>query len=139
MNPDEFEIQLQRLRPRPIPARWRDEILEAARRATDLQTAAPVARPESWWRGLLWPCPQAWLALAGVWVVIVLLDAASREPAPRALASKGAPDSAPQSLAALRERRRLLSEWMGPVEAVEPAPPREPRPRSELARSWAAA
>ncbi|PYK58897.1 MAG: hypothetical protein DME21_14645, partial [Verrucomicrobia bacterium] len=77
MRPEDFEKQLQRQPLRKIPAEWRGEILDAARRAHEPQPSQPA----SWWRALLWPCPQAWAGLAAVWVLILALNSVTREPA----------------------------------------------------------
>src|SRR5438876_7981392 len=101
MNADDFDKRLQRQTLRPIPHEWRSEILDAARRAGEPQPSTFNSQPTSWWRELLWPCPQAWACLAAMWVLVLLLDLASRDPVRVAKASKPAP--APEFFMALRE------------------------------------
>ena len=130
MNADDFDKRLQRQTLRPIPHKWRSEILDVARRAGDPQPSTFDSQPTSWWRELLWPSPQAWAGFAAVWVVVLLLNLASRDPVRVAKTSKPAP--APELFAALREHRRLLAELIGTPPLPEPQKPFEPRPRSEI-------
>ncbi|PYM13959.1 MAG: hypothetical protein DME18_07795 [Verrucomicrobia bacterium] len=130
MRPEDFEKQLQRQPLRKIPAEWRGEILDAARRAHQPQPSAFNPQPASGWRELLWPCPQAWAGLAAVWVLILALNSVTREPA-RAAQSPNTP-RAPEVLIALKEHRRWLAELTGPSAPVEAPKPFVPRPRSEL-------
>ena len=142
MNTDDFERRLQRESMRPIPREWRGEILDAARRACNSQLSTLRSKataedgstlnpqPTSWWREWLWPCPQAWAGLAAAWVLILALNAATREPVQVATARNTPP--AREVLMALKERRRLLAELAGPPAQVEPQKPLAPRPRSEL-------
>jgi len=130
MNPDDFEKRLEHQRLRPIPGAWRGEILDAARRARDHQPSTFNPQPASWWRELLWPCPQAWAGLAAVWVLILALNSVTREPA-RAAQSPNTP-RAPEVLMALRDHRRLLAELIESQTSAEAPKPFVPRPRSEL-------
>jgi len=132
MNPDDFEKRLQRLPMRNVPVEWRGEILDAARRAGDPQRSIPNPRPGSWWRELLWPCPQAWAGLAAAWVLILGLNAATRERVQVATVQSTPP--AREVLMALKERRRLLAELAGLSVQVEPKKPAAPRPRSQLSQ-----
>src|SRR5438128_12321321 len=131
MNTDDFEERLQRQSLRPIPREWRREILDAARRAGDpqLSTLRSKATAEdgltinpqrtSWWRELLWPCPQAWAGLAVVWVVILALNGATREPGQ--VARTQGPPTAREMLMALQERQRLVPQLVGPRGPSEPS------------------
>src|SRR5438128_12600352 len=91
MNADDFEKRLQRRSMRPVPREWRGEILDAARRAGDHQLSTINPQPASWWRELLWPCPQAWAGLAAAWVLILALNAATRDPVQVAKTAKATP------------------------------------------------
>ena len=132
MNTDDFEKRLQRQSMRPVPREWRGEILGAARRAGGHQPSPLNPQPTSWWRELLWPCPQAWAGLAAAWVLILALNAATREPVQVATAQSTPP--AREVLMALKERRRLLVELAGPPVQVEPPKPFVPKPRSQLSQ-----
>ena len=132
MKPDDFERQLQRQTPREIPGEWRHEIMDAAKRANNVPLSTRNPRRSPWWRELLWPCPQAWAGLAAVWLAILFLSAASREPVQISKTSNAAP--AREQLMALQERRRLLAELMGSSVVAEPAKAFQPRPRSEILR-----
>jgi len=130
MNTDDFEKRLERQPLRPIPPEWRGEILGAARRAGGPQRSAPNRGLSSWWRELLWPCPQAWAGLAAAWVLILALNAATREPDRTSTAQSTPP--AREVLMALKERRRLLAELAEPPARVEPQKALVPGPRSEV-------
>src|SRR5438552_7352417 len=127
MNADDFDKRLQRQTLRPIPHKWRSEILDAARRAGDPQPSTFDSQPTSWWRELLRPCPQAWAGLAAAWMVVLLLNWAARDPVHAANASKAAP--VPDLLLALKEHQRLLAQLIGTPMMLEQSRPVEPRPR----------
>lgn len=88
----------------------------------------PAAKPSrtSRWIDWLWPSPVAWGAVAAVWVIIIALNAASREPAraPSTLARRS-----PEMIQALREQREIFVELVAPA-AREPEPVR-PKRRSD--------
>ena len=137
MNTDDFEQQLQRQPIRPMPGEWREDILRtAAKTRLNPQLSTPNSQPSSWWRELLWPCPQAWAGLAAVWVLILVLNEAARDPVQIAKASKAVP--APEMLMSLQEHRRLLADLIESPTAVEPPKPSKPRPRSESSRRFIA-
>src|ERR1051326_3646740 len=133
MNEDPFEERLRPQSTRPLPREWRGPILGAARRAAGHPLAILNPPKTSWWRELLWPCPEAWAGLAAVWMIILFLNVMSPGAAPRTGTSDQAPGR--ETLMALRERQRMLAEYAGPVEPAEPPKPRAPAPRSELSRS----
>src|SRR4051812_40154120 len=98
MKNDDFEKQLQKQELRPVPEHWRNQILHTAR-ATGVKT--PVRSEQtlkdglqrSWLGQLLWPCPQAWGALATVWVVALFFSVAGSEKEPSVAAVKGSVES----------------------------------------------
>ena len=69
---NEFEKQLANQPLKSVPAEWRAQILNEAKAHMPRAVSESDARPLSWLRELLWPCPQAWGALAAVWVVIAV-------------------------------------------------------------------
>lgn len=134
MSSEDFEERLKRQMIRPIPATWRSQILKTAVVAAAVpaaQSREPVAAgtatttPKSWWRELFWPSPFVWAGLACVWLVIIALQVASREPA--TVTARNTPPPTPEMLNALAEQRRLLTEligpWVTPAEAPKPKPP----------------
>ncbi len=124
MKPDDFEAQLRRQSLRPIPVEWRDGILQKAQAASD-------ARLSSWWRELLWPCPQAWAGVAAAWCLVLGLHLASRTPEGKTSGAIAEPS--PQMLMALREQRQMLAELIEPLPTLPPRR-REPsrlKPRSD--------
>jgi len=128
MKSDNFESQLQRQTPKPLPPEWRAEILQAAR-----QAAAQPSRPATGWSAWLWPCPQAWAGLAAVWVAILTLNLAAgwkpfhgtaREPS----------DRAELNWLALQEQQRRLAQLLTPpMPHPIAAPPKLP---ARPAQSW---
>lgn len=150
MNPDPFEQHLSRQPLRPVPAEWRDEVLAragdlpspflASAMASDGDCKSPARASQlstfnSQLREWLWPCPQAWAALAAVWVLLLGLNVATRD--------RSAPDTAsaktlPVMPYAWREQQKLLAELFPPEPTapprprVQPAPVLPPAPRSEL-------
>lgn len=66
----EFEKQLASQPLKAVPTEWRAQILKEARAEAPREVAATSPPPLSWLRELLWPHPQAWGALAAVWMVI---------------------------------------------------------------------
>jgi len=134
---DDFEQQLQRQSPRPLPSDWRADILQAARAATDARSprrSEAKAGPSSILHHLssfLWPHPHAWAALATAWLVILALNLSARDASSRT-AQRPAPPS-PDSLVALRQQERLLAELIGSPEISNAEEPRRSghAPRSE--------
>jgi hypothetical protein len=80
----------------------------------------------------LWPHPKAWAALGMVWLLVLGLNLAAREPASRDVRSQESSASA-QVCDLLQQQRQLFAELMGPKET--PVADRRqrptPKPRSE--------
>lgn len=98
------------------------------------QTSSFEARPEflsALRRELIGPCRKLLLALAPVWLIILLLQAASRQPGPSRL-----PAAASEMPAFLRGQRQLMAEietWFPNPET--PATPAD-KPRSAAIFFW---
>jgi hypothetical protein len=108
------------------------EALAPAKFSAAGERRTPAAASRAWWRALLWPCPQAWGGLAGIWLLALIIGAASSSPArPSEVTVRVLPPS-PEVREAVAERRRLFAELIGvtsrPAEADRPF---VPRPRSE--------
>jgi hypothetical protein len=146
MNPGDFENQLRRQPVRPVPAEWRGEILAAAKAVgAGVGTSRSVISNQNskigagWLAALngrlakiFWPHPAAWAGLAGVWVVISVLNWSATDHTEMA-ARKTAP-IAPDFILAMQEQRRMLARLIETTEppTVEPPKPTEPRPLGEL-------
>jgi hypothetical protein len=132
MNPDPFEQRLTRQPLRHVPAEWRDEILASS---PIPQTPDPIPHPLPWWHEWLWPCPQAWAALAAVWVLLLAVNFATRDQTTPNIRSANALPMMPY---AWREQQKLLAELFPPEPAAPPRPRAQPAPvvpsapRSEL-------
>jgi hypothetical protein len=146
MNPDDFEKHLQRQPLRQTPSAWREEILARAGAAAEGNRRTRAVREFTFaattFRALrsalshqistfLQPSPQAWAALAAVWVVILAINFSLRDK-PKTVAQESAPPS-PQVIAVLQQQKRLLTELIGQSSALDAGPqqPFLPRPRSE--------
>ena len=135
---DQFKEKLARQHLRPIPPAWRAKILTTARAAASPCTVSPPGRPSqlaivrSVMAGWLWPHPRAWAGLAAVWLLVLGLDLAGREPSRLEVAGLE-PAASAQVTVLLNEQKRLLAELIGPKEGplVNPAGPTRPKPRSE--------
>ena len=142
MNNDDFEKRLQRQPIREIPTEWRVEILSEAKAAahaverevvpqrqrdsSDSRAALPAANWVEW----LWPCPQAWAALAAAWLVIIALQLQTPE-RPKLEASAGAITRIHKTVAFASLRREAVE--LLDLFASEPpvSRPTKPRPRTE--------
>ena len=84
------------------------------------------------WRELIWPSRRIWAGLACAWLLIIGLNVASSEPAPRVV-GKTQPRSGDE-IRALIEQRRMLAQLIDPL--PEPTRKRKsgaPGPRSDRA------
>ena len=139
---DEFEKRLAQQAPRKLPESWRNEILGAAMAGTN---KGQVARTDSapgfaeLLAKLFWPHPRAWAGLAGVWVLILILNfaAAGRADGP---VSQQIAASAPreQLRQLLHQQEQLFAELLGqkPELALPRGDARPTRPRSERRREF---
>lgn len=141
---DQFERLLKSQPLRQVPAKWRNEILSAARHTKVVRRSQPVAEHSFLsalnrrLTSLLWPHPVAWGGLAAIWIVIFALNFSNRERVP-AMAEKVSPPS-PAVVAELRQQRRLYVELMD-VKDLSDADRQKmfiPGPRSERAGILAA-
>jgi len=130
MKPDDFEKQLQRQPLREVPAAWREEVLEAARRASASRASRlELSQACPWWREWLWPCPQAWAGLAALWIIILGLNAAA--PAGPGLTAKQSAAPSSETEPTLAAQRRELARLLDNVTEPAQAPKAPPGPRSE--------
>ena len=131
MNPDDFEKQLSRRPVRPLPGKWRAEILDAARSAAAKSHAAKSDSRDPFlvnlWRELFWSCRRVWTGLAVIWLAVVIVNK-SIDDSPRVTIANAPEQSRDWKMAlqAQRQRLRELLEWNEP-----PAPPATPPRRSD--------
>lgn len=69
----DFEKHLSRAVVRQIPSHWREEILAAAEKSQPEPASSGIRAFYLTIRGLLWPHPAAWAALAACWTLTGLL------------------------------------------------------------------
>ena len=131
MKPDEFEQQLRNQPLRPLPPAWGPEILAVARSLAHSPSATPVVPAQPWWQEWLWPCPQAWAALAAVWLLLLGLYWMPSETGTANLALRPSPN--PEAQMALDAQRRELARLLeGAVEPTPAVKPPAPGRRSDL-------
>jgi hypothetical protein len=84
---------------------------------------------QNFWRELILPKPQAWAAVAALWILIVALKLSTQETSP--VASKKTALS-PGVVAELKEQKAFFGELAGlpPLPEVNPPKAISPRPRS---------
>jgi hypothetical protein len=83
------------------------------------------------WRELVWPCRRTWAALASVWVVLFLINAAQKEDSPASVARARA---SADLFMSYPNQQRLLNELLADrSDSADADRPRvfTPRPRSE--------
>jgi hypothetical protein len=132
---DQFEKRLQGQSQRPVPPAWREGILSAAREATSRDPSPKgslLSRLNSMLSTVFWPHPKAWAGLAAIWVLILGLNLATREPSQPEVARQAAPPS-PQMREMLQQQEQLFAELVGPIERLETRRPKPvaPQPRSQ--------
>ena len=134
MNDDAFEKDMRGQTIRPIPASWREEIVQTAqaalRQTTCVQEGLVPVAWFLWWQKWLWPRPAAWAALGASWLVIMGVTLTTSRPGVAASTDRSVAQS--HSTATLPEQRQLLSQVLDP--ATPPAAPAGsslPRRRSE--------
>jgi hypothetical protein len=121
---NEFEKQLANQPLKSVPTEWRAQILNEAKAHEPRDIRASEAWPFGWLRELLWPCPQAWGALAAVWIVI----AAFKFITPGATLAN-ADQIAKSKLISVPDQRRELANLLGTAPDKSNHSPAD-RPRS---------
>jgi len=83
----------------------------------------------SFWRELILPRPQAWAALAAVWVMILALKLSTHVPSHIVAGKSSMP---PEVIAELQQQKHLYTELAGipQLSDVKSSKPSLPRPRS---------
>lgn len=128
MKTDGFEKQLQQQPLRPVPEHWRNQILQAAGKVEGRVSSIESRVNKSWLYQLLWPCPQAWGALAAVWGVILFLNFTGSEKAGVNVAR--VLNEPAEVLMAVKQQSQLREELMNEAPAVKP--PKMSSPQSSL-------
>jgi len=124
---NEFEKQLASQALKSVSAHWRAEILRDARAQATTDVPASSSRPLWWLRELLWPCPQAWGALAAIWIVIAAFQFTSPGAVP-GIIGEGAKSHVTSILEQRRELTRLLDGTSGKNDQPSADRPRAARP-----------
>jgi hypothetical protein len=144
MNTDDFEERLRNQPLRPVPEKWREEILHAARMFGRPAAADSHADLRVGWAGyvrdlrslicaLFWPSPKAWAGLAATWLALFTVNHGIWISPERSTVVAGA--HAPEARVIRREERQLLAELLASTPAAATADRPKPgaaKPRSEL-------
>jgi hypothetical protein len=95
-------------------------------------TATVSCALASLYRELIWPCRKIWAGLAAVWLVLLSVNFALREPLPAIGARRASPESS-QLEAMFQLREQMLAQLIGPIQKLELVRPRlaVPQPRSQ--------
>ena len=128
---NEFEKQLARQPMKSIPAEWRAEILKAAGASQKGGVTPSVPPIVSWLQELFWPCPQAWAALAGLWLVIAGIAFTM----PDGQRNESAKEMAKAEIVSVAEQRRELAELLNTAADAPKQLPAD-RPRSDRTIHW---
>jgi hypothetical protein len=128
---NEFERKLQRQQRRHVPSAWREGILAEAAAASPRESRSSAEKPDGmsscgrlipaplgrwtpkWsWSEWLWPAPQAWVALAAVWLLLAALVAFAPDDPPRRVVAAPPPDDVLRagSLLAWHDAQRVAAE-----------------------------
>lgn len=129
MKNDDFEKQLQQQPLRPVPEHWRNQILQAARKVESAEPRSEGPANKSWLYQLLWPCPQAWGALAAVWVVVLFLNYAGAEKSEVSVAKA---TESREVMMALKQQQRFQAELMSANDTPVAEPPKFSAPQSRI-------
>jgi hypothetical protein len=82
------------------------------------------------WQELFWSCRRVWIGLGAAWLVILTLNLTAGQ-IPKLAVNRTARPSR-ETLMAVREQRRLLSQLLDSGVSVSTPPPGPVRPRGEL-------
>jgi hypothetical protein len=129
MKTDDFEKQLQKQPMRQVPGHWRAEILQAAKAVERRESKVDGQTARSWIYQLLWPCPQAWGALAAVWVVVLFLNATSTEPR---IQTAKIPSEPREVMMAVKQQLKFRAELMSANDGPVAEPPKLSAPQSRI-------
>jgi hypothetical protein len=132
MKTDDFEKQLQKQPMRQVPGHWKGQILQAAKAVERRGPKVEGQIERSWIYQLLWPCPQAWGALAAVWVVVLFLNATSTEPR---IQTATIPSEPREVRMALKQQLQFRAELMSVNDLPVAEPPKLSAPQSRIESS----
>jgi hypothetical protein len=131
MNIDDFEKQLQQQPIRQVPGHWRNQILQAARQVESRESKVESQTGKPWLHQLLWPYPQAWGALAAIWMVALLFFVAGSESEGPTVAVK-APVESREVMLALKQQLKFRAELMSANDTPVAEPPKLSAPQSRI-------
>ena len=124
MDQHDFEKAIRAQRFGKIPDEWKQELLAEARASSPApaQPAGHALGLVDYLCRLLWPCPEAWAALAAIWLALLIANSALAHSAP----ANRAHAASPVAVRSYKEQEKLLVELLG-----------EPQPGLKSARPTA--
>ena len=114
---------------RQVPGHWRGQILQAAKAVERRESRIEGQTERSWIYQLLWPCPQAWGALAAVWVVVLFLNASSHSAAQQIVKVPTEPRAV---MMAVKQQLQFRAELMSANDVPVAEPPKLSAPQSRI-------
>jgi len=132
MKTDDFEKQLQEQPMRQVPGHWRGQILQAAKAVEKRESMTEGQTERSWIYQLLWPCPQAWGALAAIWVVVLFLGAGARETSVQTVQIAKMPAQPREVMTAVKLQLKFRAELMSALDVPVAEPPKSGAPQSRI-------
>jgi hypothetical protein len=131
MKTDDFEKLLQEQPMRQVPGHWRADILKSAASASSPQRLQSENQ-KSWLHQLLWPCPQAWGALAAVWIVVLFLNASARDTSVQTVQTAKIPTQPREVMMAVKLQLQFRAELMSAIDVPVAEPPKLGAPQSRI-------
>ncbi len=121
------EAKLKGIRADDLAAYAREPVAQHGRKPGGSSRLAWLVR--EFWQESLWPWRRAWLGMAALWLVILAVNMAGKEPHRNTLAA--APSPSPEIMTALREQKQLMVQLLESPPPLTLVRPRTPGPRSE--------
>jgi hypothetical protein len=119
------EAKLKGIRAEDLAACARSAVEAGQERQPTLSLSAIAGQL---WQDMFWPWRRVWAGVAVTWLVILGLALATGEMPRMRVARPPQPD--PETLAALRQQERLLTQLLGGTAPPPVSRPRTPGPRS---------
>jgi hypothetical protein len=129
---NEFEKQLASQPLKSVPTEWRAQILKEAQAQVTRDVSANEFRPLWWLRELLWPYPQAWGALAAVWIVIAVFKFTT----PNSTTANAGEIAKNQTISVSEQRRELANLLDATPDKSSRSPANRPRSARVIPQSF---
>jgi hypothetical protein len=128
----ELEKKMASQPQKTVPTEWRAQILKKATAQQTRDVPATESRPLGWLREVLWPYPQAWGALAAVWIVI----AAFKFSTPNSTTANAGEIAKNQTISVSEQRRELAHLLDATPDKSSRSPANRPRSARVIPQSF---